>query len=63
MNKHWIDKAINHKGSLRKALKVKKGKNIPKNKLEKAAHSNDPLLAKRAKLAENFSKLRHKKVV
>ncbi|MDQ8039627.1 MAG: hypothetical protein REH83_04400 [Rickettsiella sp.] len=61
MNKHWIGKAINHKGSLRKALKVKKGEKIPKKKLEKAVYSKDPLLAKRARLAETLAKLRHKK--
>ena len=38
MSEKWIQKAINpeHKGSLRKALHVPEGKNIPSGKLEKA---------------------------
>ncbi|WP_010597634.1 hypothetical protein [Rickettsiella massiliensis] len=61
MAKDFIQKAIKHGGALRKALKIKKGKKIPKKKLEKAVHSKNPLLAKRAQLAETLSKLRNKK--
>lgn len=61
MAKHWIQGAIEHGGALRKALKAKKGEKIPKKKIEKATHSNNPLLAKRARLAETLAKLRHKK--
>ena len=61
MVKDWIQNAIKHGGALRKALKTKKGEKIPKKKLEKAAHSKNTLLAKRAQLAETLAKLRHKK--
>lgn len=52
--KKWIQGAISHPGALRKELHVKKGHDIPMNKLEKAAHSSDPLLKKRAVLAETL---------
>lgn len=58
MAKKWIQKAIKHKGALRKELHIKKDENIPEKKLEKAAHSKDAVLAKRAKLAETLKKLR-----
>jgi len=51
----WIQKAINpqKKGSLRKSLGVKKGKNIPAKEL-KAAAKGKGIPAKRAKLAETL---------
>lgn len=52
--KKWIQGAISHPGALRKELHVKKGHDIPEAKLEKAAHSQDPLLKKRAILAETL---------
>lgn len=61
MAKDWIQHAIKHGGALRKALKVKKGEKIPEKKLEKAAHSKDPTMAKRARLAETLKKLRKHK--
>ncbi len=51
MAKRWIQDAIKHPGSLRKALKTPKGKDIPEAKLEKAAHSDKPALRKKANLA------------
>jgi hypothetical protein len=60
MAKKWIQKAIKHKGALRKSLHMKKGEKIPEGKLEKAANSKDTLLAKRAKLAETLKKLRNR---
>jgi len=57
MANKWIQKAIKHKGALRKALGVKKGKNIPKSKLKKAAKKKGTL-GKRARLAITLSKLR-----
>lgn len=54
----WIQKAIKHKGALRKSLNVKKGKKIPEAKLEKAEHSKNPTLRKRANLAETLKKMR-----
>ena len=60
--KFWIKKAIIKKpGSLRKALKAKAGETIDKAKLEKAAKSDNPTLAKRARLALWFAKIRKKK--
>ena len=58
MAKNWIQKAIKHQGALRKALHVKKDEKIPEKKLEKATHSKNPLLAKRARLAETLKNLR-----
>jgi len=52
----WIQGAIKHPGALHKELHVPKGKKIPTKKLEKAAHSKNPLLRKRANLAKT---LRH----
>lgn len=46
------------KGALRKALKVKKGENIPMEKLKKAEQSKNPLMRKRATLAETFRRMR-----
>ena len=41
-------------GSLRKALHVKEGKNIPEKTLETAEKSDDPAIRKKAVLAENM---------
>lgn len=58
----WIQKAINpeSKGSLREALKVKQGENIPASKLKKAEKSNNPTLKKKAVLAETLKHLKKK---
>jgi hypothetical protein len=58
--KKWIQGMDLKKGALRKELGVKGDKKIPAKKLEKATHSKDPLLKKRAILAENFRKMRKK---
>jgi len=62
MAKKWIQGAIRHPGALRSALHTKKGKNIPKMKLEKAAHSkkSSSTMKKRANLAITLRKM-HKK--
>jgi len=59
--KHWIQGAIkpSHKGALRKELGVKKGKDIPKKKLAKAAKAGGKL-GKRARLAETLRGLKKK---
>jgi hypothetical protein len=57
----WISSAIKHKGALRKELKIPEGKKIPKKKLEKAEHSKNPLLKKRATLANTLRKIKKKK--
>ena len=61
--KKWVQKVVPElkKGALRAELGVKAGSTIPKQKLLKATHSDDPLLKKRSILAENFSKMRKKK--
>lgn len=51
--KNWISSAINKPGSLRKALGVKKGQDIPEKKL-KAAAKKPGKLGKRARLAETL---------
>lgn len=53
----WISEAIKHPGALRKSLHVAEGEKIPAKKLEKAAHSSNPKLAKRARLAQTLRSL------
>ena len=55
----WIQGAIKHKGSLHRALHVPEGEKIPAKKLEKAAHSKNPKLAKKAHLAETLKRMHH----
>ena len=55
--KKWIQGAIKKPGALRKALHVKKGEKIPEKKLEKAEHSKNPKMKKRAVLAKTLRKL------
>lgn len=55
--KNWIQSAIKKPGALRQALGVKKGKDIPKKKLEAAAKKKGKL-GQRARLAETLSKMR-----
>ena len=57
---NWIKGAIKHPGALHKSLGVPQGEKIPAKKLEKAAHSDNPTLAKRARLAETLKTL-HKR--
>lgn len=58
--RNWISGAIKKPGALHKALKVPEGKKIPESKLEKAEHSKNPLMKKRATLANTLKKM-HKK--
>lgn len=58
--KNWIQEAIKKPGSLREELHIKKGKKIPKEKLEKASEKPG-IEGKRANLAITLSKLRKKK--
>lgn len=55
----WIQSAIKHPGSLHKALHVPAGEKIPAKKLEKAAHSDNPKLAKKANLAKTLKRMHH----
>jgi hypothetical protein len=60
MSEKWIQSAIKKPGALRKSLKVKADETIPVGKLEKASHSENPKMAKRANLALTLKKL-HKR--
>ena len=53
----FIQKAIKHPGALRKSLHVKEGEKIPEKKLKKAEHSKNPIMKKRAVLAETLKKM------
>jgi len=55
----WIQGAIKHPGSLHKALHVPAGEKIPAKKLEKASHSENPKLAKKANLAKTLKRMHH----
>jgi len=57
-NKKWIQGAAIKKGALREKLHIKKGKNIPEAKLEKAEKSKNPRTRKQAILAETFKGMR-----
>ena len=59
MSKNFIQKAIKKPGSLRKALKIKKGEKIPDSKL-KAATKKKGKLGQRARFAMTLKKLRKK---
>ena len=56
MSKNFIQKAIKKPGSLRKALKIKKGEKIPASKL-KAAAKKKGKLGQRARFAMTLRKL------
>lgn len=56
---HWIKEAVGDKGALHRSLHVPEGDKIPERKLEKAAHSSNKLVAKRAHLAETLKGLNH----
>lgn len=53
----WIQGAIKHPGALHKELHVPEGEKIPAKKLQKAEHSDNPKLRKRAQLAETLKGL------
>jgi len=57
MAEKWIQKAIKHKGALRKELGVKEGQTIPQSKLEEAAKKGGTL-GRRARLAITLRRLR-----
>ena len=56
----WIAGAIKHPGALHKELHIPEGKKIPAKTLEKAAHSKNPTLKKRAVLAETLKGFKKK---
>lgn len=57
----FIQKMHMKKGALHKELHVPEGKKIPESKLEKAEHSKNPKLRKRAVLAETLKHMHHGK--
>jgi hypothetical protein len=57
--KNWIQDAVKNPGALRKATGTKKGKKIPKSKLDKLAKGKG-VNAKRARLAKTLSSLKKK---
>lgn len=57
--KMFIQKAIRHPGALHKQLHVPMDKSIPAKKLEKATHSENPTLRKRAILARTLKGFHH----
>lgn len=60
-DKKWIQSAIKKPGALRKALGVKKGKDIPQSKLNAAAEGKyGKKTEKRAELAKTLKKMRKK---
>lgn len=59
--KNFIQDMHMKKGALHQELGVPKGQKIPETKLEKAEHSKNPKLRKRAVLAETLKGLSKKK--
>ena len=59
MTEKWMQDVHPKKGALHRQLGVPMDKKIPAKKLVKAAHSTNPLLKKRAVLAETFKKANH----
>jgi hypothetical protein len=57
----WIGSAIKNKGALHKELGVPADKKIPAKKLEKATHSKNTTLKRRAILAETLKSFKNKK--
>lgn len=58
---HFIQGMHMKRGALHRQLGVAEGHKIPEAKLEKAAHSSNPLLARRARTAEMLKSLPHGK--
>jgi len=59
MARKWIQKAIRHKGALRRTLKVKKGKTISVKRLRVAARRKG-VTGRRARLALVLRRLRRR---
>jgi|GEM_PF-932633 len=55
---NWIADATKNKGGLHRSLGVPEGEKISEKKLKKAEKSDDPKVAKQAKLAETLKGLR-----
>ncbi len=57
---NWIQGAVKQPGALHKELGVPQGQTIPAAKVAKAANSDNPLLARRARLAQTLKHLNKK---
>jgi hypothetical protein len=57
---HWIEDAMQNRGTLREKLGVKPGRDISEKKLEMAERSKAPKVAKEARLAETLKNMRKK---
>jgi len=58
--KMWVQEAFSkNKGALHRSLHVPRGEKIPSAKLEKAEHSKNKKLRKRAILAETAKSFHH----
>lgn len=60
MSGNWIAKATSNKGGLHRSLHVPQGDIIPKSKIMKAEHADNPRVAKEARLADTLEHL-HKR--
>jgi len=60
MSEKFIQDMHMKKGALHEALHVEEGEKIPEKKLEKAEHSSNPTMRKRAVLAETLKGLNHR---
>jgi hypothetical protein len=56
---NWIQKTHMNKGGLHRATGTPMGKNIPKAKVERAAHSSSPHMAHMGQAALNMEGLPH----
>ena len=55
---HWIKSAVKKPGALHKELGIPESKKIPMKTIDKAAHSKNPLIKKRAILAKTFKNMK-----
>ena len=56
----WIKKAIRRPGELHRDLGVPQGEQIPGDKLDVAAHSDNPKIRHRAELAKTLGGMQHR---
>lgn len=58
---NWIAGATQNKGALHRNLGVPQGEKIPAKKLQAAAKSSNPTIAKEASLAKTLKSFHHRK--
>jgi hypothetical protein len=54
---NWIASAVKRPGALHRSLGIKQGQKIPAAKIEKATHSSNPTLRRRAILAQTLKSM------